>query len=72
VVNPNAFATLISQLWAKLATRDPQLAYLARGLEVTRTGIHPGPGAPRPLDRLNMSDPVRSSLFEQHTVRRFD
>ncbi|MDV3135820.1 DUF6602 domain-containing protein [Mycobacterium sp. 29Ha] len=72
VVNPNAVATLISQLWAKLATRDPQLAYLARGFEVTNTGMHPGTGATRPLDVLDVSGPLRARLFEQETIRRFD
>jgi hypothetical protein len=70
VTNPNAFATLIAQLWAKLAVRDPQLSHLAQGLEVTNTGVHAGPGHHRQLGKL-VSDPLWQRLFEQGTSRYF-
>jgi hypothetical protein len=64
VDNPNPVATLVTQLWAKLATRDPQLAYLARGLEVTGTGSHGGVGHPRPLTEI-VSTALHRRLFLQ-------
>jgi hypothetical protein len=58
--NPNPIATLVTQLWAKLATRDPQLKQIADSLRVMRTGSHSGPGHPRPLHGV-----ISTSLHEQ-------
>lgn len=58
----NPIATVVKQLWAKLATRDPQLKPIADGLRVTKTGSHSGPGRHRLLNSV-VSSSLHSTLF---------
>ena len=69
--NPNPIATLVTQLWAKLATRDPQLKQIADSLGVMRTGSHGGSGtSPRRLDGV-ISQSLHQRIFSTGSNRWF-
>lgn len=60
--NANPIATLVTQLWAKLSTRNPQLRPIADGLRVTGTGSHGGEGRQRPLKDV-ISTALHKNIF---------
>jgi hypothetical protein len=69
--NPNPIATLVIQLWAKLATRDAQLKQIASGLSAMRTGTHLGSGEmPRRLDGV-ISGGLHRRVFPEGSSRWF-
>ncbi|BBZ43359.1 hypothetical protein MPRM_06400 [Mycobacterium parmense] len=69
--NPHPIATLVIQLWAKLAVRDPQLKQIADGLSAMRTGAHLGSGhLPRRLDGV-ISSYLHERIFPTGSSRWF-
>lgn len=68
--NPNPIATLMTQLWAKLAIRDSQLSPIADALRMTGTGEYGGIGVHRPLTDL-VSPDLHRRLLRYHTTQNF-
>jgi hypothetical protein len=68
--NSNPIAALVTQLWAKLSTRDLQLKPIADGLRVTGTGTHSGPGRTRALTSV-ISSALHQRAFQAGSSRWF-